>query len=47
MNVQQGPELLSKWLGESERAVQSLFNKARGAGGCRKILVQLSIEEMV
>lgn len=24
-----GPELLSKWLGESEKAIQSLFKKAR------------------
>jgi len=29
-----GPELLSKWLGESERAVQSLFKKAREASPC-------------
>jgi SpoVK/Ycf46/Vps4 family AAA+-type ATPase len=28
----QGPELLSKWLGESERALQGLFKKARAAG---------------
>ena len=26
-----GPELLSKWLGESEKAVQSLFRRARAA----------------
>jgi AAA family ATPase len=26
-----GPELLSKWLGDSEKAVQSLFRKARTA----------------
>ncbi|CAM9730851.1 unnamed protein product [Choristocarpus tenellus] len=26
-----GPELLSKWLGESERALQSLFKRARAA----------------
>mmetsp|Transcript_6271 Transcript_6271/g.8750 ORF Transcript_6271/g.8750 Transcript_6271/m.8750 type:complete len:699 (+) Transcript_6271:561-2657(+) len=26
-----GPELLSKWLGESEKAIQSLFRKARAA----------------
>jgi AAA family ATPase len=26
-----GPELLSKWLGESEKALQSLFKKARAA----------------
>ena len=28
----QGPELLSKWLGESEKALQALFKKARAAG---------------
>ena len=27
----QGPELLSKWLGESERALQTLFRRARAA----------------
>ena len=26
-----GPELLSKWLGESEKAIQSLFRRARAA----------------
>lgn len=26
-----GPELLSKWLGESERAMQALFRRARAA----------------
>lgn len=26
-----GPELLSKWLGESERAMQALFKRARAA----------------
>lgn len=26
-----GPELLSKWLGESEKAIQTLFRRARGA----------------
>jgi AAA family ATPase len=26
-----GPELLSKWLGESEKAVQKLFARARAA----------------
>lgn len=26
-----GPELLSKWLGESERAMQGLFKRARAA----------------
>ena len=26
-----GPELMSKWLGESEKAIQSLFRKARMA----------------
>lgn len=29
--IVRGPELLSKWLGESEKAVQSLFKKARAA----------------
>lgn len=29
-----GPELLSKWLGESERALASLFNRARMASPC-------------
>ena len=29
-----GPELLSKWLGESEKAIQKLFNKARAASPC-------------
>lgn len=27
----QGPELFSKWVGESERAVREVFRKARGA----------------
>lgn len=27
----QGPELFSKWVGESERAVRELFRKARAA----------------
>jgi len=27
----QGPELLSKWVGESEKAVRELFRKARAA----------------
>lgn len=26
-----GPELLSKWLGDSEKAVQTLFRRARAA----------------
>ena len=26
-----GPELLSKWLGESEKAIQNLFRRARAA----------------
>lgn len=26
-----GPELLSKWLGDSEKAVQTLFKRARAA----------------
>jgi hypothetical protein len=26
-----GPELLSKWLGESEKAIQTLFRRARAA----------------
>lgn len=30
----QGPELLSKWLGESERALASLFHRARMASPC-------------
>ena len=38
----QGPELLSKWLGESERAVQSLFNKARSAG--ESVMMSLVVE---
>ena len=29
-----GPELLSKWLGESEKAVQALFRRARAASPC-------------
>ena len=29
-----GPELLSKWLGESERMLAQLFKKARAAGPC-------------
>lgn len=29
-----GPELLSKWLGESEKAVQSLFKRARVSSPC-------------
>jgi len=27
----QGPELFSKWVGESEKAVRDVFRKARGA----------------
>lgn len=30
-NTVRGPELLSKWLGESEKAVQTLFRRARAA----------------
>lgn len=30
----QGPELFSKWVGESERAVREVFRKARGAAPC-------------
>ena len=29
--VVRGPELLSKWLGESEKAIQQLFARARTA----------------
>ncbi len=29
-----GPELLSKWVGESERGVREIFRKARQAGPC-------------
>ena len=29
--VVRGPELLSKWLGKSEKAVQALFRRARAA----------------
>ena len=29
-----GPELLSKWLGESEKAVQALFRRARAVAPC-------------
>ncbi len=29
-----GPELLSKWLGESEKAIQTLFRRARSASPC-------------
>ena len=29
-----GPELLSKWLGESEKAIQTLFRRARAASPC-------------
>ena len=30
----QGPELLNKWVGESERAVRQLFSRARAAAPC-------------
>lgn len=30
----QGPELFSKWVGESERAVREVFRKARAAAPC-------------
>ena len=30
----QGPELLNKYVGESERAVRQLFARARAAGPC-------------
>ena len=29
-----GPELLSKWLGESEKAIQTLFRRARASSPC-------------
>ncbi len=29
--IVRGPELLSKWLGESEKAIQTLFRRARAA----------------
>ena len=29
-----GPELLSKWVGESEKAVQEVFRKARASSPC-------------
>lgn len=31
LHIVRGPELLSKWLGESEKAVQALFRRARAA----------------
>ena len=31
INIFQGPELFSKWVGESERAVREVFRKARAA----------------
>lgn len=30
-HIVRGPELLSKWLGDSEKAVQTLFRRARAA----------------
>ena len=41
-----GPELLQKWLGESEAAVRRVFETARcaGAGGCRKVCKQRAVE---
>jgi SpoVK/Ycf46/Vps4 family AAA+-type ATPase len=30
----QGPELLNKYVGESERAIRSLFSRARAASPC-------------
>ncbi len=33
-----GPELLSKWVGESERAVREVFRKARQAAPCAHLL---------
>ena len=34
MYIVRGPELLSKWLGESEKAVQTLFRRARSVAPC-------------
>jgi len=31
---QQGPELLNKYVGESERAVRQLFTRARASSPC-------------
>ena len=36
-----GPELLSKWVGESEKAVRELFKKARAAAPCIIFLDEL------
>ncbi len=37
-----GPELFSKWVGESERAVREVFRKARAAAPCIIFFVYIS-----
>lgn len=36
-----GPELFNKWVGESERAIRSLFRKARAAAPSIVFLVRV------
>ena len=41
MIIVRGPEILSKWLGESEKAIRGIFRKARMASPCVVILDEL------
>ena len=41
MILVRGPELLSKWVGEAERAVRDIFRKARASAPCVVVLDEL------
>lgn len=38
-----GPEVFSKWVGESERAIREVFRKARAANPCIIFFVRLEV----
>ena len=41
MILVRGPEILSKWIGESEKAVREIFRKAKAAAPCVVIFDEL------